>query len=390
MRIGISTSVIQQGKTGIAQYLFGLLRGMIEVAPEHEYVLFVLDKDEHFFSFTRDVMQIVRVPETVRPPVRDILWHQTELPGLARKLSLDVLHVPSYRRMVWSHACPTVATIHDLAPFHVDAKYDWKRMIYGRVVARRLAHRQSQIIAISQNTARDITQFFQVPDSRLRVVHNGIDHSVFTPGSGEETREHFGLTKPFFLYVARLEHPGKNHVGLIDAFDEFKRATASNWQLVLGGSDWIGAEQIHRRISVSSYAKDIRVLGFVPAGQLPGLYRAASAFVYPSLYEGFGMPPLEAMASGCPVISSSGGALREMVAGAGILVEPADIIGLTHQMVQLAGDARLREELRSKGLAHAQLFTWSVAARATQEVYARAAQPSVSITGRARSLAVPH
>ncbi len=390
MRIGISTSVVQRGKTGIAQYLFGLLEGMIDVAPEHDYALFVLEEDEALFSFARDAMQIVRVPESVRPPVRDIVWHQTKLPGLARKLHLDVLHIPSYRRMIWSRPCATVATIHDLAPFHVSGKYDWKRMLYGRVAARGLAHRQRDIIAISHNTARDITQFFGVPDTRIRVVRNGINHQEFTPGYPDEARRELGLNKPFFLYVARLEHPGKNHIRLIDAFDAFKRATGSDWHLVLAGSDWTGAEHIHRRINRSPYTREIMVMGFVPAARLPSLYRAASVFVYPSLYEGFGMPPLEAMACGCPVISSTGGALREMVADAGILVEPVDTNGLTREMTRLAGDPRLREKLRMDGLAHAQQFTWQAAARATLEVYARAANQTVSLTGAVRSLAVPH
>ena len=373
MRIGISTSVVQRGKTGIAQYLFGLVRGLMEVAPEHEYVLFVLEEDAPLFAFAREAMQIVRVPEAVRPPVRDIAWHQMELPRLARQMHLDVLHVPSYRRMVWASPCASVATIHDLAPFHVSRKYDWKRMLYGRVVARRLAHRQDEIIAISQNTARDIGTYFGVPEKKIEVIRNGIDHGEFFPASADDARKQIGIEQPFFLYVARLEHPGKNHVRLIEAFNQFKQSTGSDWQLVLGGSDWTGAEYIHRAIKGSPFARDIRTLGFVTTDKLPALYRAACVFVYPSLYEGFGMPPLEAMACGCPVISSTGGALREMVGTAGILVEPEDTAGLAREMSRIANDAALRERLRTAGLAHARQFTWQAAARATVGVYGRSA-----------------
>lgn len=376
MKIGISTSVIQRGKTGIAQYLFGLVRGLIATAPENEYVLFVLEDDVPLFSFASGAVQIVTVPERVRPPVRDIAWHQTELPRRARNLLLDVLHVPSYRRMIWAHPCGIVATIHDLAPFHVSGKYDWKRMLYGRVVARQLAHRQDEIIAISQNTARDISTYFGAQN--VQIVYNGIDHSEFFPGSHETAREQIArechIEKPFFLYLARLEHPGKNHVRLIEAFTRFKSTTGLDWQLVLGGSDWSGAEHIHSAINKSPFAGDIRSLGFVPKAMLPTLYRAASVFVYPSLYEGFGMPPLEAMACGCPVISSTGGALREMVGSAGILINAEDTAGLAAQMIRLANDPGLRNQLRSTGLAHAQKFTWEAAARATTEVYARAAK----------------
>jgi glycosyltransferase involved in cell wall biosynthesis len=388
MRIGISTSVVQRGKTGIAQYLFGLLRGLMEVALENEYVLFVLDEDAPLLAFAREAMQIVRVPESVRSPVRDIAWHQTELPRLARQMHLDVLHVPSYRRMVWTSPCPTVATIHDLAPFHVNRKYDWKRMLYGRVVARRLAHRQDAIIAISQNTARDIATYFGVPENKIEVIHNGIDHSEFFPASAGDARKQVGIEQPFLLYVARLEHPGKNHVRLIEAFNQFKQATGSDWQLVLGGSDWTGAEHIHRAIKESPCARDIRTLGFVPAEKLLALYRAASVFVYPSLYEGFGMPPLEAMACGCPVISSTGGALREMVGDAGILVKPHDTAGLARELGRIATDSALREQLRTAGLAHARQFTWQAAARATANVYARAAKRAVGVASPGPELVV--
>jgi glycosyltransferase involved in cell wall biosynthesis len=400
MKIGISTSVIQRGKTGIAQYVFGLVRGLIETAPTNDYVLFVLEEDRPLFSFAANALQIVTIPERVRPPVRDIAWHQTELPRLARKLQLDVLHVPSYRRMIWSRPCGMVATIHDLAPFHVSRKYDWKRMLYGRVVARRLAHRQHEIIAISENTSQDISRYFGV--RKVQVVHNGIDHTEFFRDSHEAAREkiarEYRIDKPFFLYLARLEHPGKNHVRLIEAFNQFKTATASDWQMVFGGSDWSGAEHIHRAIKESPFARDIRSLGFVPNSMLPTLYRAASVFVYPSLYEGFGMPPLEAMACGCPVISSTGGALREMVANAGVLVNPEDTTELASQMTRLASDSALREQLRSTGLARAQKFTWQAAARATVDVYARAAQvkessnvrPPVPVAPDVRRRTLPH
>src|SRR5689334_15747716 len=139
MRIGISTSVIQRGKTGIAQHLFALLRAMIPHTTQHEFVLFVLQDDLPLFDFINGEMKLVTVPEKYRSPVRNILWHQIRLPKLAREHCLDVLHVPSYRRLLWPRPCALVATVHDLAPFRVSGKYDWKRMFYGRVIARRLA-----------------------------------------------------------------------------------------------------------------------------------------------------------------------------------------------------------------------------------------------------------
>ncbi|HXS67355.1 MAG TPA: glycosyltransferase family 1 protein [Candidatus Polarisedimenticolia bacterium] len=378
MRIGISTSVIQRGKTGIAQYLFALLRALLPYASEHRFILFVLEEDLPLFDFARGRMRILPVPEHFRPPIKNILWHQRALPSLARSLQLDVLHVPSYRRLLWQRPCPLVATIHDLAPFRVPKKYSRSRMFYGRVIARRLAQRQDAVIAISENTASDIREFFQVQANRIQVIHNGLDHERFFPGDRVEAREAVAqrhkIQAPFFLYVARLEHPAKNHVRLISAFNEFKSATGSHWQLVFGGSDWHGAEAIHAAAKQSPFASDIRLLGFVADDDLPALYRAADAFVYPSLYEGFGMPPIEAMACGCPVISSTRGSLGEVVGSAAAIVEPEDVNSITKQLVSLANDANLRERLRAAGLEHAGQFDWNNTASQTLSIYSRLGQ----------------
>jgi len=374
MRIGLSTSVIQRGKTGIAQYVFALLRAFLPYSNENHFVLFVLEEDLPLFEFARNKMELVPVAEKFRPPVKNILWHQRALPQLARDLQLDVLHVPSYRRMLWSGPCPLVATIHDLAPFRVPKKYSPARMFYGRVVARRLAQRQDALIAISENTASDIRRFFDVPSDRIHVIHNGLEHQRFFPGSREQAQAEMAhrhqLQKPFFLYIARLEHPGKNHVRLISAFNQFKSATGSDWQLVFGGSDWHGAEAIHAAAQQSPFASDIRMLGFVADEQLPDLYRAAEVFVYPSLYEGFGMPPVEAMACGCPVISSTRGSLGEVVGNAAAIVDPDNIDSISSVLGLLAGDAAVRERFRQAGLARAKQFDWNRTARETLSLYA--------------------
>jgi glycosyltransferase involved in cell wall biosynthesis len=373
MRIALSTSVIQRGRTGVAQYLFALLRAFAPYTQQHQFTLFVLEEDLPLFEFAASEMQIVPVSERFRPPVKNILWHQIELPRLVDRHRIDVLHVPSYRRLLWRRPCALVATIHDLAPFHVANKYDWKRMFYGRVVAQRLARRQDHIIAISQNTATDLKRWFRLPDRQISVIHNGVDHERFFPGAKETARDEaarkHGLSRPFFLYVARLEHPAKNHVRLISAFNQFKTATGSNWQLVFGGSNWHSAESIHAAIRASGFASDIRALGFVPDKDLPMLYRAANVFVYPSLYEGFGLPPIEAMACGCPVISSTCGSLGEVVGPAAAVVNPEDVSSMAGQLAALAGDAGLRERLRVLGLEQAQCFNWQKTASRTLEVY---------------------
>src|SRR5262245_36266465 len=174
MRIGITTSVIQRGRTGIGQYVFALLRAFLRSGTSHQFVVFALEDDLPLFDFARGQFELAPAPERFRSPVKNIFWHQTALPRLARKHKLDVLHVPSYRRLLWPKPCALVGTIHDLAPFHVSGKYDWKRMFYGRTIVPRLAGRQDRIIATSENTARDIARFLQLPRGRVTVVHNGL------------------------------------------------------------------------------------------------------------------------------------------------------------------------------------------------------------------------
>ncbi|MGZ8937896.1 MAG: glycosyltransferase family 4 protein [Limisphaerales bacterium] len=380
MKIGFSTSVIQRGKTGIAQYVFALLRAFATEAKDDHFVLFVLEKDQEFFRDLDDRFEIVLVPEKYRPPVENIVWHQTLLPKIAQKLELDVLHVPSYRRLMWRRPCPLVATIHDLAPFRVSRKYDLARMFYGRVVVKHLAHRQNEIITVSHNTAVDIEQFFKISRHSVRVIHNGIEHDRFFPRPVEEARaavaQKYRLNKPFFLYVARLEHPGKNHRRLIEAFERFKEETGSEWILAFGGSDWHGAELIHARIAESSYGSDVRTLGFISNDDLPLLYSAAEAFVYPSLYEGFGLPPLEAMACACPVISSDRGSLGEVVGEAAWIVEPEDVEDICDALIKLHSEPKSRAALVQKGLARSKDFSWERAARETLAVYRMAYQKS--------------
>ena len=373
MNVGLSTSVIQRGRSGVAQYVFALVKAIARQATPPALTLFVLEDDVPLFTFARGQAEIVPVSESFRPPVRDILWHQTILPWLVRKHHLDVLHVPSYRRLLWPRPCALVATIHDLAPFRVARKYDWKRMFYGRVVARRLAHRQDAVVAVSRNTAHDVHDFFGLPAEKVSVIHNGLDHERFTPDGTEVARQfvlkRFDLSQPYFLYVARLEHPGKNHVRLIEAFNRFKVQTRSEWQLVFGGSDWHGAPAIHAAIGDSPFRSDIRCLGFVDDDALPMLYRAASTFVYPSLFEGFGFPPLEAMACGCPVLCSTRGALGEVVGEAALTVEPENVTALTAHLVTLASDPILRAKLRAAGLKHVERFDWYRTAAQTVQVY---------------------
>ncbi len=372
MRIALSTSVIQRGKSGVGQYVLALVRALLNQPGQQQFVLFVLEQDRPLFDFAIGRAEMVTVAERFRPALKNIAWHQLVLPSLLKRLNIDVLHVPSYRRLLLGSPCALVATIHDLAPFHVRAKYDAARMFYGRVVVKHLARRQDQIISISTNTARDVERFFGIPTSRQNVILNGIDHARFRPGPAAQAKAEaaarWNLNAPLFLFISRLEHPAKNHVRLIEAFDRFKAETKSNWLLALGGSDWHGAEFVRAAAARSPFAKDIRFLGFVDDASLPSLYRAADTLVYPSLFEGFGLPPAEAMACGCPVLSSTRGSLAEVVADAADTIDPEDITSIAAGLARMASSEPRRDQFRLAGLDNARRFDWDMNARQVLEV----------------------
>lgn len=376
MHIGLTTSVIQRGHTGVGQYVLNLVRALMSHTARHEFTLFVLEDDAQLFDFASGAMRIVRVEEKYRAPVQDIWWHQSSLPGLARRHGLDLIHVPSHRRLVGHAPCAKVGTIHDLAPFRLAGRYDWKRMLYVRTVARAFAHRQDAIIAVSDATAADVRRFFGIDRSRLVTIRNGIDHTRFTPSGAADAMgrvaQRWVLNLPYFLYISRLEHPAKNHVRLIAAYEQFRRESGAASPLVLGGSDWHGADIIRQRAAQSPYAADIQFLGFVPEQELPALYQAAIAMVYPSHFEGFGFPPVEAMASGCPVICSARGALAEVVGDAARIINPEDENDIAQSLAELARDTELRSRLRHCGLEHSNGFSWETTANLTLAVYQEA------------------
>jgi len=218
-----------------------------------------------------------------------------------------------------------------------------------------------------------------------------VDLQRFSPGPPNVAKavvaQRFGLHAPYFLYVARLEHPGKNHIRLIQAFNELKSERPTNWRLVLAGSDWRGADAIHSAVRQSPFANEINCLGFVPDDDLPFLYRGAEVVVCPSLYEGFGLPVLEAMACARPVISSNRGALAEVAGSAAILFDPEDPSALKHQLARLAEDDTLRRELSVAGLAQARKFDWQTTAKRTIETYLQAAS---QVKGQAAGYSVLH
>ena len=378
MKIAISTSVIQHGKSGVAQYVFALVKALISLSGQYDIHLLVLEEDISLFDFAAGKVEITSIRDQCRSSVIDIAWHQSVLPVWLKKHKIDVIHIPEYRRMLYSAPCARVTTIHDLAQYHVAHKYDWARMAYARVIPRLLALRQDEIIAISQSTARDLERFYHVRPDRIHVISNGVDQERFAPGdhcqAKSEVAKRWGLSRPFFLYVSRVEHPLKNHARLIDAFNQFRAIYPAEWDLAFAGSDWHGADVIHDMAQESPYRRDIRFLGFVEDAALPTLYLAADAMVYPSLFEGFGMPPIEAMSCGCPVLSSRRGSLEEVLGDSAGIFNPERVDEIVEALKRVAGDTQWREALRDAGLRNARRFSWRECAAGVLGVYERAVE----------------
>jgi glycosyltransferase involved in cell wall biosynthesis len=244
-------------------------------------------------------------------------------------------------------------------------------MFYITRVLPRMMRRLTRVISVSESTRRDLESFAQVDPARIRVIHNGADLDRFSPRDRDAAKSAVAaklrLPRDFLLYIARLEHPGKNHVRLLEAFAALKRETGLPHRLVLVGSRWNGAELIEAKVEELGLENDVVFPGFVANETLPDLYAAADVFVFPSLFEGFGIPVLEAMACGTPVCASNTSSIPEVVGEAGLLFDPHEPNQIGDAMRRLLTDSSLRAELVQRGLVQARRFTWDNAAAAVLE-----------------------
>ena len=373
MNVGISATKIRGGMIGVGRYVIALVRALLVERPDIRLHIFVLRDDRRLFDFVGDRAEVIPVEEKYQSPFNNVLFHQWVLPRAAKRLKLDLIHTPSYRRMATSSTIPTVTTIHDLISFHDPLKSTLVQKLYSHLCAKPTARRQQRIITGSNRTAADIERFLEVPSKSITIIPKGIDHSIYNPGDHATSRALLAKThrvlRPFFLYVSRLDHPRRNHVRLIEAFEIFKRKTSSRWQLLLGGGGGRDAEVIHSRAADSEFSDDIHFFGYVADDDLPDLYRAARAFVFPSLFEGFGQPPLEAMACGCPVISSRAGSLDQVLGVAATTIDPLDAHDISGKLSILATDDGTREAMIEKGFANVARFDWNKCARDVARVY---------------------
>jgi glycosyltransferase involved in cell wall biosynthesis len=325
MNVAIDVSPLIQTRAGTARYLRSLLR---ELGRRD-------DVDVSTLSFGR--------ADKLSTLARDAYWYPF---GLARRRDTDVLHCPTYRGPL-RPTLPLVVTVHDLAVFrHPDAFNRWTRTYSPRVVPRVLAAAR-RIIAVSEFTRRELTELLHVPDEKIRVVPNGVDD--------EFTREGPAADGEYVLAVGTLE-PRKNLARLAEATRRNRVELR-----VVGGRGWGGVEV---------GGNGVRWLGEVSDADLARLYRGALCVAYPSVYEGFGIPVLEAMACGAPVVTSRGTAMEEIADGAAVLVDPNDPAELAAGLERASSE---RDALVARGLERARAFRWDTIADATVGVYREAA-----------------
>lgn len=364
MKMGMTTFGCDHGRSGIGRYLTRHLAEFQKLGLRPR--IYGSTNDRHLLSaLGKDFAGLVS--SKWDSPIRSILLHQTWLPRQTREL--DVLFLPAAnRRLPFYSSCPTVGTVHDLAVAKLDGKYDRARTIYVSKILPQLIKRLDHILTVSEASKQDIIEITGVSEERVSVVPLGVDHTRYYPQCPTVDLANYGVEKPFLLYVSRIEHPGKNHQRLLLAFEELKKKLGIPHQLVLVGSDWKGAEHVHAFADKLSSRKDIIFTGFFPEEHLPQLYSQAEALVFPSLYEGFGLPVLEAMACGLPVVCSNRASLPEVAGGAALLFDPQAPRELEDKLTLLLTSPNVRAACSRAGRERSLSYQWSTTALATLQV----------------------
>ncbi len=377
IRVGIPTFGTDGGRSGIGSYLRELLLQFDRECHSGEFSFELIGPESDYRHFTVGTSRFgwYRVEGADRHPVHNYFWNQLVLPGICRRQGYDLLFLPAANRRLTGRApCPAVGTVHDLASLHVKDKYNFMHKVFNERMLPQLAGKLDHVITVSSFSAGDIVRFCGVPEERITVTHLAADLSRFTTGTKREEAEaaicgKYGFAPPYLLYISRLEHPGKNHVNLIRAFSQFRREHAIPCRLVLPGPDKERADEIHAEAARSEFAEDIVFPGFIDAEDLAGFYRGARIFVLPSRFEGFGLPVLEAMACGTPVITSDAASLPEVGGPHTPRFDPDDTAAMAAAIAGLMTDAGRWGELAEKGAAWAGNFSWERTAETTLQVF---------------------
>jgi glycosyltransferase involved in cell wall biosynthesis len=296
---------------------------------------------------------------------------QISVPMALARARVDLFHAPHYVVSPFT-TCPYVVTIHDCIHLRFPQYLpNQAARVYANVVMRTAARRARRVLTVSQASKDDIQHFLRVPDSKVEVIHNAIDAGIAAPPTEEAMErvcQRFQLTSSYILYAGNIK-PHKNVDRLIEAYSILRRRGYDQVKLLIIGDEISKYQNLRRLVHRFQLHQHVRFFGFVPEAALAVLYRKAAMFVFPSLYEGFGLPPLEAMAAGTPVITSKVSSLPEVVGDAALLVDPMDAGAIADAMARLLDDEALRRDLVRRGHDRARVFSWSRSAARIREVY---------------------
>lgn len=382
MHIGIDAHAIGARQGGNETYIRNLIRALAELDATNRYTIYLANKqaaDEWRDGWAKGFPNFaVRLLLPPTPLVRVPVWLAFEL----RQRPVDVLHV-QYTAPPFCQA-PVVAMIHDLAFEHLPETFTRRGAMQLKLTVRRTARQAARVATVSEFSRQDILRTYRLAPEKVVVTYNGIEpHFTPAPRTADEAdklRQQFNIERDYLLAVGSLQ-PRKNLVRLIRAYAQLRR-DHENFQpqlVIVGRKLWL-ADAIFTEVKQQRWAKDVILTGYVGDEDLAALYRHAAAFVYPSLFEGFGLPPLEAMACGTPVVTSNTSSLPEVVGAAALLIDPYDEQALAAALLRILNDQSLRARLREQGITQAQKFSWRAAAEQTLQLY----QASI-VTGRSRA-----
>ena len=371
MKIAIDIRRLQD--FGVGTYIRNLVRTLASKDLQNSYVLLGDPKQASDVGVLPDNFKIVRWNAP------DGAWrNHLQLRRLLKSNAVDLLHIP-YMRTAPLVPCRYLMTVHDVADFLYDSQRGLKQHLWWRLV-RRAMLRASRVLAVSNATKRDIENLFAIPSNQIAVVENAIDERFIVSSRREEKRlvlERYQVNDPFLLYVGSAK-PQKNVPRLIEAFAVIKGELRDHpvfhaLRLLIIGDELSEHSDLRRTVVRTRMQNDVRFLGYVPIETLRVFYQSAEVFVFPSLHEGFGLPPLEAMAQGTPVVTSNVSSLPEVVGEAAVFVNPENVFDIARGVQQVLLNEDLREELRQRGRSQLARFSWERSVNEVLKIYAEAA-----------------